>query len=546
LRASAFFAPTLRQPPQGVALPGQAFLLRGAFAGRLPNGAYVLLPLGARVLQGIRRLATQALQGIGGQQIILPSPSEAQFDAGEESARQAARFRAVLQTLAAGVRSYKDLPLLLYDFATAPPSAPKPSLGLLGGALSDLLSLYSFCSDGDQLACARRRVLAALEEALAACGVPCLNAQTWSEASEETALVWEHPAGTMQLLHCQGCGWTADVRGASCRTPVGTRPTPKEEATEVVTPGATTVASVTAMLSVSSDRLVKTLLYKAGDAFVAALVRGDHELDERKLVRALGQRELRMANSAEIERLTGGPVGFSGPVGLPRSILVLADHAVALRSDFIVGANQADKHLTGVNLDRDFKVQAFADLHQAMPGDPCPSCGVALAAKQAFALGGVEGLDAAAGPGGSGHSVQAKDGSRTDLRALHAWLDLTLVMGAAAEAHATDVGVVWPASIAPFEAHLLLLDPSNPEIRAAADLLSDGLGQGGLTVLYDDRDERAGVKFHDADLCGIPYLLLVGRRLQEEGVVEVRARAAAQERQVPPAEVLALLRGELR
>jgi len=417
----------------------------------------------------------------------------------------------------AHARSYSDLPLLLYETLTYPCAEAKASLGLLGASQSVETHLWAFCADAEQLRAMHQRAAEALEAVAAGCGLEVLNAEAWHEWTEKmTLLIWEHESGPLQSVHCGACGWAADVEGAPCAAVEATRPAPAEPMVEVVTPNATTVA---------------------------ALVRGDHELDEAKWGRALGCVELRMATAQEIEQVTGGPVGFSGPVGL-KGIEMVGDYAVSAMADFVTGANAADKHLRGVNLDRDFTVDRFADLRRLDLRDPCPSCGGTLAARRGFVLGGIASLRNGA-PELGAPSVQAMDGSRVPILVLEAWLDLTRVMAASAEAHCGENGIAWPVRIAPFQVHLLLLDRSNKAMSAAADRLYEEMQGQGLEVLYDDRDERAGVKFHDADLFGIPYVVVVGRRLEREGVVEVRTRASGAERLVAPEKVPEVLRGEL-
>jgi len=513
------------------------------------------------VLDKIAALAAGQMQAIGAQPILpftrahtgattagVALLSDTQRPAAQEQTPTwsgSAGLTQVCEAVAAGAASYKDLPVLLYHVATRQRREGKPSLGLLAPSESSSLHFWAFCADAEQAEAMRRNSIAALTDIVSKCSLGCLVACSFREGAEGgVTLAWEHDSGELTLLRCDKCGWATEAEGAPCAPVAGARPEPKQSLAEVATPGATTVAAVTQMLGVGPDRLVKTLIYRAGGRFAAALVRGDHELDETKLARALNARELRMATAQEIERLTGGPVGFSGPVGLEQ-VDMLADNALAAMADFVTGANQADKHLTGVNLGRDFTVQRFGDLRRAAAGDPCPACGAHLAGRPAFALGQVLWLGRAGQRCRLECSVAARDGSRAEMLALEGWLDLTAIMGAVAEAHGTESGIVWPGSLAPYRVHLLLLSPTSAQTTAAADSIYTDLGAAGLEVLYDDRDERAGVKFHDADLFGIPYLVVVGRRLEKEGVVEVRAPASGWERTVAAPQVLPVLRGEL-
>ena len=309
----------------------------------------------------------------------------------------------------------------------------------------------------------------------------------------------------------------------------------------VETPGMTTIEEVSEFLGVQADQLVKTLIYKAGDRFIAALVRGDRELNESKLAKALGVEDLRMATAEEIEQVTGAPVGFSGPVGLDEQVLIIADHEIAAMSEFVVGANKADAHYVAVDWGVDFRVDQWADLRQVVEGDPCPECEDGyLKAYRAIELGHVfklgtkysEALDA---------YVETEDGQRVPMVMGCYGFGVSRAVAAVVEASHDDDGIVWPIAVAPFEVVVLKLEQEGPAADAA-DKIYEKLLAEGWDVLIDDRQERAGVKFKDADLIGFPLQVVVGKRFATEGTVEVRRRKDREQRVVDIEQVGAALK----
>ncbi|HEU4683804.1 MAG TPA: proline--tRNA ligase, partial [Nitrospira sp.] len=306
----------------------------------------------------------------------------------------------------------------------------------------------------------------------------------------------------------------------------------------VETPDRRSVEEVTAFLQIEPSRLVKTLLYTSGKETVAVLVRGDHEANEIKLKRLLGVTDLELAGPATVERVTGAPVGFAGPIGL-KDVRILADHAVKAARNVVVGANRAHTHYVDANWNRDFHVDEFADLRNAQAGDPSPRRDGILKATKGIEVGHVFML-------GTKYS-QLMNATYLDPNGK----ECLAVMGcygigvgrtaaAAVEQHHDDKGIIWPIPIAPFHVHLLPLGQSAGVIQATERLYAE-CQAAGLEVLWDDRDERAGVKFNDADLVGAPFQIIVGEKGLADGTVEVKLRQSGEKQKVRPAEAPALL-----
>jgi prolyl-tRNA synthetase len=340
--------------------------------------------------------------------------------------------------------------------------------------------------------------------------------------------------GEETIVYSDGGTYAANVERAEVLPPTSTRSEDLRPLRAVSTPNCRTVEEVTGFLKIDASRLVKTLLYSTGNETVAVLIRGDHDANEIKIKRVLGVTDLELAGPATVERVTGAPVGFAGPVGL-KSIRVLADHAIKAAQNVVVGGNQADTHLVDANWNRDFQVEQFVDLRNAKAGDPSPRKDGILKATKGIEVGHVFML-------GTKYS-QAMNASFLDLNGK----ECLAVMGcygigvgrtaaAAVEQNHDDKGIIWPYPIAPFHVHLIPLGQSAAVAEATIHLYA-ALEQAGLEVLWDDRDERAGVKFNDADLIGAPFQVIVGDKGLAEGLLEVKTRKTGEKIKVVPTEI---------
>ncbi|HOM18319.1 MAG TPA: YbaK/EbsC family protein, partial [Thermoguttaceae bacterium] len=353
-----------------------------------------------------------------------------------------------------------------------------------------------------------------------------------------------------EVAFCEQCGYTAvrrsariggrvpgPVAAASVLTvqvgPAGESSEPAQEQLRCVsTPGARTIAEVTAFLGRPAHQFLKTLLYLADDKPVAILIRGDHEASPTKIQRAFGIRRLEMADPGVVERVTGAPVGFSGPIGLKERIPIWADWDVQHAQNVVVGANQADAHLVGASIGRDFRPDFFADLRLVLPGDPCPECsavlqiGSGLPAAESVCWGDQE---------SPGLGLRFHDAQETLQPVLvnRLQIDFACLLSAAAAVHHDSFGMVWPEWVAPFDILLLCLAPQNEVVMGAAERLYEAWQTAGVEVLLDDRELRPGVKFYDADLLGVPWQVVLGPKNFEQGQVEVKYRRTGQKETIP-------------
>jgi prolyl-tRNA synthetase len=350
--------------------------------------------------------------------------------------------------------------------------------------------------------------------------------------------------GEDALVACDKCDYAANVEQAATRK---VPPAPSGKATQamtrVETPGAHTIAEVSAFLKVPATSLAKTLVYLADGAPVAVLVRGDREVNEIKVKKAIGAMDILLASDAAVREATGAPVGFAGPVGL--KIPVYCDFEVCAMTDFVVGANQADAHIVGVNLERDFTPTACGDYRQAAPGDPCPRCdGGHFKGYRGIEVGHVFFLGKKYSKPMSVNFLD-KDGHEKPAEMGCYGIGVTRIVAAAIEQNHDKDGIIWPVPLAPYEATVLDLQKDDEAVVAAATRIYDGLRDAGIEVLYDDREERPGVKFKDADLVGIPYRIAVGKKGLAEGVVELKLRKGAEVRKVKLDEIVPLVVAEI-
>jgi len=339
------------------------------------------------------------------------------------------------------------------------------------------------------------------------------------------------PSGEDHLAMCPKCGYSANTDRCEL-APVQETAPGSAELKKVDTPGVTTVEKVAELLGVEPSTLVKTLLYQVADEVIAVLVRGDHEVNEAKLARRFPGKPVELAGDAAVEKATGAPVGFAGPVGLGGVTTILADHAVAAVSDFVTGANAADAHFLGVNRGRDFEITDYADLRLAGDGDPCPKCGAAIGVQRSIEVGHVFKLGTRYSES-LGANFLGEDGKERPLIMGCYGIGVNRILAAAIEQKHDKNGIIWPRSIAPYEVAVLCLNQGADDVRGAAEKAYELLEAAGVDVIYDDRDARAGVKFKDADLVGFPVRVAVGEKSLAKGGVEVKRRESKDFEVVP-------------
>ncbi len=555
MRASRLFFPTLREAPKDAELISHKLLLRGGFIRPLGAGVYSFLPLGLRTLNKISAIARQEMDRIGGNEVFLPAlfPRELLEESGRDkldvlfTAQPHGYFlgfthEEVLTDIMRGaIQSYKQLPQLPYQIQTKFRNEPRPRGGLIRGREFLMLDAYTFNRDETSSVAAYQQVKGAFQRTFDRSGLASLSVAADSGAiggshSEEFMVLSD--GGEDTVLRCDRTGYAANAeRCEAVPSPAEDADTPVPAMEMVRTPGATTIEGVSAFLNVPPTRLIKTLVVTAPDGSpVLALVRGDRELNEAKLAKLLGGPSP-LADAATVERVTGAPVGFAGPVGMKGSIdqlpRIIADREVATIRDGVTGANRADTHYIHILPGHNFPMPELADLRTAVAGDVSPADPEGrLYEQRGIEVGHVFNLGTRYSAPMSA-TFNDEDGTIKPILMGSYGLGVSRTLAAAVEQHHDENGIVWPVVLAPFEAVVVLAGWKDEDQRAASETLYGELLAAGVDALFDDRDERAGVKFKDWDLIGIPVQIVVGKSLAE-GSVEVGLRRDKSRKEIVP------------
>ena len=548
--------PTMKEEPADAEVPSHRLMLRAGLIRQLMAGAYTYLPLGYRALRKAEAIVREEMDRAGAIEVFMPALQP--IDLFERTGRREAFGNVLIQfpvtrgdrkvhlalgptheevvtdLIAHHVSSYRQLPITLYQIQTKFRNEERPRFGVLRTSEFLMKDAYSFGTSLEQLEEAYRRMYDAYCRIFARCGLNYLAVEAESgpiggDASHEFMV----PAGNGEdrIVRCANCTYAANLERAETGRKAPTIASPPDAAAlkEVSTPGVTTVEHVSKLLKCGRDRLIKTLIYLADDAPVAVLIRGDHEANENKIRRALGAGHLALADVATIEKVTGAPVGFAGPVGLRCDII--ADHDVALVRDAVTGANAGDAHLTGVNVGRDYQLRTTFDLRRAVEHDPCPKCGATLDMVHGIEVGHVFKLGTRYSVALGASFVDEKEQRHPIVMGCYG-IGVNRIIASLVETSHDDNGLIWPLAVAPYEVLLLPLNVTDPEVTKVAERYLTELEAAGAEVLYDDRDVRPGVKFKDADLVGIPLRIVIGGKGLQDGQVEIGWRRAAQSEKV--------------
>ncbi|MBI3027945.1 MAG: proline--tRNA ligase [Candidatus Rokubacteria bacterium] len=551
MRWTRSLIPTLREDPADAEAVSHKLMVRAGLVRQLAAGIYVYLPLGHRVTDKINAIIREEMNRIGGQEVTLPvlHPAEIWQQSGRWQAIGDEMFRLkdrnardmclgmtheeVIAWIAAKeLRSYRDLPQIWYQIQTKERDEARPRSGVL--RTREFLMKDSYTLDLDEAGLAK--AYDAHKEAYCRifdrCGLRYQVVESdpgMMGGSGSHEFMAPSNAGEDEVALCGRCGYAANVelaRGVPARPRF-----PDWTLEEVATPNARTIAAVAALLKIEPALTIKSLLYVAKDGPVLALVRGDQALHEKKLARVVG--EFRPAHPDEVKSHLGAPVGSVGPVNV--RIPIVADESLR-EGVYVAGANKEGFHLQGVRPGKDFSPR-FADLHVAQTGEGCAQCGAALKVERVIEVGNIFKL-------GTKYSVSLgavvldESGQERPIVMGSYGIGPARIAAAAVEQRHDADGIVWPWSIAPFHVHLLSVNAKDPVQTGVAEELYAELGAAGVEVLYDDRDERPGVKFKDADLLGLPIRVTVGNAFVKEGLVEVRSRRDRTDRRVPKREAV--------
>jgi len=552
--------PTTKETPSDAEVVSHRLMLRAGLIRKVASGIYNYLPAGLRVLRKVEGIIREEMDRAGAQEVLMPSviPAELWKESGRWDAygKELLRFRdradrefclgptheeVITDLVRREVRSYRQLPLNLYQIQDKFRDEIRPRFGLMRGREFFMKDAYSFDADEEGAAGSYQKMYDAYSRIFRRMGLAfrAVEADTGpigGKSSHEFMVIAD--SGEDAIVSCGACEYSANVEKAECG-PEGSVPaaTPAPgPPRKVPTPGKRTIGEVSAFLGIAPGLFFKTLLFETDKGDVAVVLSGKHEVNEVKVKNRLGADWVKLAGEERVREITGAPSGYAGPVGL--SARVLADHSVRGIASGATGANEKDAHLVDVVPGRDFLPESYADLRLVEEGDRCPRCSGPIRFSRGIEVGHVFRL-------GTKYSVAL---SATYLDAFGK--EQPIVMGcygigvgrtaaAAIEQHHDDDGIVWPISIAPFEACVLPVNTKNDGLVKEAERVGEELSARGIEVLFDDRDERAGIKFKDADLVGIPLRVTFGEKNYEAGCAEIRDRKTGRTDRVEISEVVA-------
>ena len=563
LRYSKMFAPTLREVPADVEMTSHRLLLRAGYIRQLAAGVYTFMPLGWRVLNKVSDIIREEMDTAGAQELLMPAihPQELWAESGREATmhdvligfkdRKGTQYylgptheEIITDLVRRSVRSYRDLPLNLYQIQNKFRDEPRPRGGLVRCREFMMKDAYSFDRNEAGLDATYNQMYESYTNIFRRCGLDItpVDASGGAIGGKETKeFMLLADAGEDSILLCPKCGYAANQEIADFRLVVAEPAEAPKPMAKVSTPGAHTIEQVCGFLKTTPDRLVKTLIYIADGNPVAAMVRGDRELNEGRFRVLLGASRLEMATPEQILEATGGPVGFSGPVGL--KIPIYGDEELRGMVNFITGANEADAHMVNVNWTDVEHFINWSRLRFAVAGDVCEQCGEPFEERRGMELGHIFKLRYAISEPLNAVFTD-EDGSEKLIIMGCYGIGVSRIMAAVAEMSNDDNGLIWPVSIAPFQVQLICANVTNDTQLTLAEKLYDELTQAGVEVLYDDREERAGVKFKDADLIGTPIQIVVGKTAAD-GLVEIRDRATKTPESIPTNEVVSNINGRI-
>jgi prolyl-tRNA synthetase len=547
MRWTEALIPTLKEDPQDAEVISHKLMVRAGLIRKLLSGAYSYLPLGLRALANVMTVIREEMDAKGAQELLLPAihPPElwkatGRYDLlgqilikfkdrhGKELLLGPTHEEIITDLVANNVKSYKDLPLILYQIQTKFRDEPRPRFGVMRTSEFIMKDAYSFDRDIDGLEASYKKMYDAYCAIFSRCGLPYMAVEAdpgMMGGSVSHEFVVPSEAGEDEIVVCAKCKYAASTHVAACKPSAAAKQAAagkKLPIAEVETPGIRTVEKVAEFLKTEPSKLVKTLLYKADSKIVALLVRGDYEANETKLMNHLKARTLELADEKTIQEATGAPVGFSGPVGL-KVTRIVADHSVKGLTNFITGANKPDAHLINVNIDRDFEVKEFADLRNITAEDRCPACGKEIEIKKAMEVGHTFKLGTKYSENLNARFLDAAGKSNPVIMGCYG-IGVNRIIASLIETNNDKDGIIWPESVAPYKYIILALNAANKKVKDIADSSYADLSKAGQSVLYDDRDISAGVKFKDADLIGIPTQIIVGEKNAKKDVVEVKTR----------------------
>jgi prolyl-tRNA synthetase len=528
-------------------------MLRAGFIKRLSAGIYTYLPLGMRSLERVIRILREEMSAAGAAELLMPAlhPSDLWRSTGRYEALGEDKFafknrsgleyvlaptheELITQIVAETVKSYKDLPLVLYQIQGKFRDEARPRFGVIRSKEFLMKDAYSFDRDEKGLDENYRRMHEAYVRLFQRTGLDVVPVSAdpglmGGKVSHEFMV--RTPYGEDRIAECVKCGYLASLEVAEGISPVKAVDEQLKDIEKIRTPGITTIERLSESLKIDPKRFLKAIIYVSDGEPVMVCLRGDHEVNEAKLKRLLGAVHLELASAELIEKVTAAPVGFSGPVKV-RGVRIVLDRSAEKGKSWVTGANEKDLHLKNVASGRDFKADVIDDIRYATAGDLCPKCSETFKVENAMEMGHIFKLGVRYSKALKAQYLDEK-GEKNDIIMGCYGIGVNRILAAAIEQFNDEKGILWPKSIAPFDVQIITLGEVSGEIKKETDKLEKALKAAGLEVLVDDREERAGVKFNDADLIGIPVQAVVSGRNLKDKKIEVKVRKTGDAVKVP-------------
>lgn len=566
MKQSKMLIPTLRDVPADADIKSHQFLLRAGFMRQNASGVYSYLPLAKRVLQKVEQIIREEMDAIGGSELLMPTLQPAElwqetgrwYNFGSELMRIKDRHardfalgptheEVVTSLVRDEINSYKKLPLILYQIQTKFRDEARPRFGLLRGREFIMKDAYSFHSSKESLDVAYEDMRTAYSNIFRRCGlnfraVIADSGSIGGKDSQEFMVLTD--VGEDTIAFSNESEFAANIEMAPVHVQYEKSNETLAPLEKVETINQKTIEEISQFLNVPKEKCLKSLLFKVDEKFVLVVVRGDHEVNDIKVKNLMGAKSVELATPEETATVLKAEIGSIGPVGLTRDVEVIADYAVQAVVNGVCGANETDFHYINANVDRDFKVSQFADLRFIQEGDPSPDGNGTIQFARGIEVGHVFKL-------GTVYSEKMKatyldeNGKSYPMIMGCYGIGVSRTVAAIVEQHNDENGIIWPVSVAPFEVHLIPINMKTESQKELADQIYSKLNSESISVLYDDRNERPGVKFADSDLFGFPIRITVGKKA-EEGIVELKLRKTGEVLEVSVDNLLDVVKEKLK
>ena len=545
MRYSKILIPTLKESPADAEVISHQLMVRAGMIRKLAAGIYSILPLGLRTLKKVEQIIREEMNRIDGQEVFLPSvqPAELWDESGRWKlyGKELLRFKdrhgrdfcygptheeVITDIIRKDVKSYRQLPLLMYQIQTKFRDEVRPRFGVMRGREFMMKDAYSFHADQASAQETYEKMMQAYNNVFRRCGLVSKMVEADSGTiggSHSHEFVVVADSGEDAVGFCDSCDYASNLEKAEVRPPEpSTAPENIEPLTEAPTPGKKSVAEVTEFLSIPPKKIVKTIVFESENGLVAGLVRGDRQINVTKLKNLVDCSELEPASEDKVASKTGIPCGFVGPVGL--NMAVYADLEVAQMHNFVTGANKKDAHFTGVQFDRDVKIKIIGDIRTVEAGDPCPKCDNGLLEiKRGIEVGHIFILGTKYSSALKANFLDAKGKEHPMIMGCYG-IGVGRTAAAAIEQNHDEKGIIWPAPLAPFQVIIIPVNYSKENLKEACETCYKTLWDVGIETLLDDRPDRLGVKLNDADLLGIPLQIIIGPKNLDSGKIEIKQR----------------------